>query len=159
MVRLKRIILTACFLLCCLSTANAATPAQQKVLAMSEHIRQHLSAGQKHEANKFFLEQFDMVRFGKRCLQDYWGTLSASEQKRFTDLLFQNLLKAADEKNFLVQDEKTFRLIPQSEVKTDGVLAVKSQLATSRKTLSLRLFLFAEQGTYPEHPTTLFQGV
>ena len=130
------------------SSAQASTLAQQKVLEISGQVRQRLSAKQKHEANQYFLEQFDMARFGKRCLLDHWDSFSASEQKRFTDLLFQNLLKAADAKNFFVHDEKTFRLVPQQELSTNGLVEIKNKLETAKKVLSLRLFLFSEQGTY-----------
>lgn len=130
------------------SSAQAATGAQKKVLEISAQVRQRLSAEQKHEANQYFLEQFDMTRFGKRCLLDHWNSFSASEQKRFTDLLFQNLLKAADAKNFFVHDEKTFRLVPQQELTTNGLVEITNKLETSKKVLSLRLFLFSEQGTY-----------
>lgn len=138
-----------CLLLFFIShSAQAATLAQKKVLELSAQVRQHLSAGHKEMANRLFLEQFDMTRFGKRCLIDHWDTFSPTEQQRFTELLFQNLLKAANEKNFFVHDAKKFLLTPQQEITVNKITEIKSKLETSEKTLSLKLFLVSASGSY-----------
>jgi len=129
--------------------AHAISPAKQQVMEMSRQINQHLLAGGKEAANDLFLQQFDMSKFGKRCLIDHWDSFTSLEKKRALALLFKNLSKQAREKNFFVRDDNHFELLPQKEIKTaDGILEMKTFLETPRKRFSLSLFLAPHQGGF-----------
>ena len=137
------------FLLCFVQSAYAVSSAKQTLVKMSAEIHHKLDEGKREDANLLFLNRFDMMRFGKRCLIDHWSEFSNVEQKQFTELLFKNLLKQAREKNFFLRDGKTFRLVPQKEVKVaEGNVEVKNILHTSDKQLALNLFLHSEKGDY-----------
>ncbi len=112
-------------------------------------VRKALHSGNPVKANEMFVKYFNMPRFAKRCLVDYWNDFTVEEQKRFTDLLENNIRKRLREKMLLTKDDNAFVLVTKEvDSRPDKTFWVVNRLNIKKGDFKLVLVLINGKKDY-----------
>lgn len=113
------------------------------------NIRNMIKAGNVEEANLLFAGNFDMPSFGKLCLIDHWDGFSRSDQKRFIDLLEQNIRQELRKRMLFTKEDGDFKFTTIKISKQNGDLVLlENSLAISKGKFRLNLLLTRNSGRY-----------